>query len=131
MVKTSPLLRGRTPQGFRRFESFCFRTLESWQTWCMRRTENSENMVRLHEIPLQCFGSSIGKSISLRTRGSQVRILPEVPDIAGCQQLVAGQAHNLKVGGSYPSATNVRMPEWSKGGCKTIVHRFKSDSSLY
>ena len=41
--------------------------------------------------------------------------------------------HNLKVGGSSPPpATYVRMPEWSKGVvCKTIFHRFKSDSSLY
>ena len=25
---------------------------ELWQTWCMRRTENPENVVRLHEVPL-------------------------------------------------------------------------------
>ena len=24
---------------------------ELWQTWCMRRTENPENVVRLHEVP--------------------------------------------------------------------------------
>lgn len=37
--------------GLRRFESFCFRQLEFWQTWCMRGTENPENVVRVHEIP--------------------------------------------------------------------------------
>ena len=25
--------------------------LEFWQTWCMRRTENPENVVRIHKIP--------------------------------------------------------------------------------
>ena len=36
----------------RRFESFRHETfLELWQTWCMRRTENPENVVRLHEVP--------------------------------------------------------------------------------
>ena len=25
--------------------------LELWQTWCMRRTENPENVVRIHEVP--------------------------------------------------------------------------------
>ena len=25
--------------------------LELWQTWCMRRTENPQNVVRLHEVP--------------------------------------------------------------------------------
>ena len=47
--------------------------------------------------------------------------------------MAAGQAHNLKVGGSSPPpATDVRMPEWSKGVvCKTITHRFESDSLLY
>ena len=25
---------------------------ELWQTWCMRKTENLENVVRLHEVPL-------------------------------------------------------------------------------
>ena len=35
----------------RRFESFCFRQMEFWQTWCMRGTENPENVVRIHEIP--------------------------------------------------------------------------------
>ena len=25
--------------------------MEFWQTWCMRRTENPENVVRLHETP--------------------------------------------------------------------------------
>ena len=33
-------------------QSFCRETfLELWQTWCMRRTENPENVVRLHEVP--------------------------------------------------------------------------------
>ena len=27
-------------------------TMEPWQTWCMRRTENPENVVRIHEAPL-------------------------------------------------------------------------------
>ena len=26
-------------------------TKELWQTWCMRRTENPENVVRIHEVP--------------------------------------------------------------------------------
>ena len=25
--------------------------MELWQTWCMRRTENPENVVQLHEVP--------------------------------------------------------------------------------
>ena len=25
--------------------------MEFWQTWCMRRTENPENVVRFHETP--------------------------------------------------------------------------------
>ena len=29
--------------------------MELWQTWCMRRTENPENMVRLHEAPQYIF----------------------------------------------------------------------------
>ena len=34
------------------FESHRHETfLELWQTWCMRRTENPENVVRLHEVP--------------------------------------------------------------------------------
>ena len=86
--------------------------------------------VRIPSFSLKCFGSSVGQSISLRTRGSQVRILPEVPDIAVYQQLVAGQAHNLKVGDSSPPpVTNMRMPEWSKGGglqnhCSSVQIRF-------
>ena len=28
------------------------RQTELWQTWCMRGTENPENVVRLHEVPL-------------------------------------------------------------------------------
>ena len=35
-----------------RFESFSLRKKELWQTWCMRKTENLENVVRLHEVPL-------------------------------------------------------------------------------
>ena len=31
-------------------------TLELWQTWCMRGTENPENVVRLHEAPLKKSG---------------------------------------------------------------------------
>ena len=31
--------------------------MELWQTGCMRRTENPENVVRLHEVPL-IFGSA-------------------------------------------------------------------------
>lgn len=56
-----------------------------------------------------------------------------VPKIAGWSSWLARESHNLEVGGSSPPpATNVRMPEWSKGVvCKTIIHRFKSDSSLY
>ena len=30
--------------------------LELWQTWCMRGTENPENVVRLHEVPLKNSG---------------------------------------------------------------------------
>ena len=26
-------------------------TKELWQTWCMRRTENPENVVRIHKVP--------------------------------------------------------------------------------
>lgn len=34
-------------------QSFYFRFLmELWQTWCMRRTENPENVVRIHKVPL-------------------------------------------------------------------------------
>ena len=33
---------------------------ELWQTWCMRRTENPENVVRLHEAPLLFFGWQYG-----------------------------------------------------------------------
>lgn len=42
-------------------------------------------------------------------------------------------ATNEEVAGSNPPpATDVRMPEWSKGVvCKTITHRFESDSLLY
>ena len=29
---------------------------ELWQTWCMRGTENPENVVRLHEAPLENLG---------------------------------------------------------------------------
>lgn len=32
--------------------------MELWQTWCMRRTENPENVVRLHEAPQLIFGSA-------------------------------------------------------------------------
>ena len=38
-----PKVRGSNP--------FASAYLESWQTWCMRRTENPENVVRIHEIP--------------------------------------------------------------------------------
>ena len=30
--------------------------MELWQTWCMRGTENPENVVRLHEAPLKNSG---------------------------------------------------------------------------
>ena len=26
---------------------------EIWQTWCMRRTENPKNVIRVHEFPLK------------------------------------------------------------------------------
>ena len=34
--------------------------MEFWQTWCMRRTENPENVVRLHETPQHGGNSSVG-----------------------------------------------------------------------
>ena len=32
-------------------EFFLSTQTELWQTWCMRRTENPENVVRFHEAP--------------------------------------------------------------------------------
>lgn len=32
-------------------EFFLSAQTELWQTWCMRRTENPENVVRFHEAP--------------------------------------------------------------------------------
>ena len=40
-----PKVRGSNP--------FASAYLESWQTWCMRRTENPENVVRIHKVPLE------------------------------------------------------------------------------
>ena len=37
-------------------EFFLSTQTELWQTWCMRRTENPENVVRFHEAPLKNSG---------------------------------------------------------------------------
>ena len=38
---------------------------ELWQTWCMRRTENPENVVQLHEAPqlLQPYGITAAQQV--------------------------------------------------------------------
>ena len=47
--------------------------MEFWQTWCMRRTENPENVVRLHETPLHGDDSSVGQNAGLWIRRPRVR----------------------------------------------------------
>ena len=53
---------------------------EFWQTWCMRRTENPENVVRLHETPQHGGDSSVGQNAGLWIRKSQVRNLFVTPE---------------------------------------------------
>ena len=43
--------------------SITFMTKELWQTWCMRRTENPENVVRIHKV------SQEGGQIRLTSNG--------------------------------------------------------------
>ena len=50
--------------------------MEFWQTRCMRRTENPENVVRFHETPLHGGNSSAGQNAGLWIRRSRVRIFP-------------------------------------------------------
>lgn len=38
---------------------------DTWQTWCMRRTENPENVVRVHECPRHNAG--IAQSVERRS----------------------------------------------------------------
>ena len=47
--------------------------MEFWQTRCMRRTENPENVVRFHETPLHGDDSSDGQNAGLWIRRSRVR----------------------------------------------------------
>ena len=47
--------------------------MEFWQTRCMRRTENPENVVRFHEPPLHGGNSSAGQTAGLWIRRSRVR----------------------------------------------------------
>ena len=47
--------------------------MEFWQTRCMRRTENPENVVRFHETPLHGGNSSAGQNAGLWIRRSRVR----------------------------------------------------------
>ena len=37
---------------------------ELWQTWCMRRTENPQNVVRLHEVPqIMPYGITVAQQV--------------------------------------------------------------------
>lgn len=47
--------------------------MEFWQTRCMRRTENPENVVRFHETPPHGDDSSDGQNAGLWIRRSRVR----------------------------------------------------------
>ena len=47
--------------------------MEFWQTRCMRRTENPENVVRFHETPQHGDDSSAGQNAGLWIRRSRVR----------------------------------------------------------
>ena len=78
---------------------------DTWQTWCMRRTENPENVVRVHECPRHN---------------------------AGIAQLVERRSPKPKVVGSNPSAcANIlgRRIAAIAGDCKSPVfghRRFES-----
>ena len=52
--------------------------MELWQTWCMRRTENPENVVRLHEAP-RCELAEILEAPPWVGEGgnNDIRITPE------------------------------------------------------
>ncbi len=63
----------------RRFESFRRETyLELWQTWCMRGTENPENVVRLHEVPQDGLSNPYSAIVRTLTVGYLYRIVISV-----------------------------------------------------
>lgn len=43
--------------------------MEFWQIWYMRRTENPENVVRVHETPQHGGDSSAGRALECGSRG--------------------------------------------------------------
>ena len=62
------------------FESRRRDTLELWQTWCMRRTENPKNEVQFREAPQHGDCSSVGQSAGLWFRKSRVRVPSVTPN---------------------------------------------------
>ena len=58
--------------------------MEFWQTRCMRRTENPENVVRFHETPQHGDDSSAGQNAGLWIRRSRVRSSFVTPKMEAC-----------------------------------------------
>lgn len=48
--------------------------MELWQTWCMRRTENPENVVQLHEAPLRELAEILEAPGLDREGGNKARV---------------------------------------------------------
>ena len=99
--------------------------MDTWQTWCMRRTENPENVVRVHECPLQYAG--IAQSVERRSPEPKVvvRVLPPQLIYASVAQWIRASRYERE-GRKFESCRkyqyDVRMPERFKGPvCKTVI----------
>ena len=93
--------------------------METWQTWCMRRTENPENEVRLLKAPqlLRCSPAATRadcKSAAIRLRGFESLYLNETYPLRDCNmesvaQLEERQFVALVVAGSNPVGLPIRF----------------------